>query len=714
MAPPLVMSVPSLSDYGFVQPRGGLARDADEAVALGSQIGYPVALKIVSPDILHKTDIGGVELGLDSEEDVRAAFGRLLTAARAHTPEARLEGLWVEEMVTRGFEIIIGLKRDDQFGPVIMFGLGGIFTELLEDVSFRVLPIDPEDARQMVTETRGARMLQGYRGQPPVATTSVVDLLLAAARLGRDLGDRLDSVDLNPIRVWEGEHRVLDYKVVTRDQRVRPPARAASGTGGGAEPSTGPGSAPLGELGARDADTSHLATFFQPRSVALVGASATRGKIGYAVLDSLAKHQYQGVVFPVNPTKDSLMGLETYPTLSAIPRPVELVVCTIDLAAVPELVRECAARGVHNLVVVSGGGKELGGERAVLEAEIRRLSRDLGVRVIGPNCIGVFDGTTRLDTFFQPQERMTRPPAGPVAMLSQSGTVGIAFLEDAASFGVSKFVSYGNRVDVDEADLLTFLGEDPDTGFIALYVEGFENGRGFLQAAKRVTEYKPVVIFKAGRTPSAARAALTHTGFFAGSYKVVEGAFRQAGLIAVDSYEELVAVSKALALQSRARGNRVAMIGNGIGTTVQALDILAEAGLELAILAQATIDRLSEIYPSFYIVQNPLDVTGSGTSTDYAIGIQALLDDPGVDIVMPWMVFQDAPLGEDIPEKLGRLNRAASKPILGAATGGAFTHGISAEIEAQGVPMFQSVREWVAAARGLASGVRSSQSTRPS
>ncbi len=417
-----------------------------------------------------------------------------------------------------------------------------------------------------------------------------------------------------------------------------------------------------------------------------MGASATPGKIGHAVLDSLAKHQYAGEVFPVNPSKKSILGLATYPSLSSIPRPVELVVCTVDLAAVPGLIRECAARGVHNLVVVSGGGKELGGDRAALEAEIRSLARDLGVRVIGPNCIGVFDGTTRLDTFFQPQKRMTRPPAGPVAMLSQSGTVGIAFLEDAASFGVSRFVSYGNRVDVDEADLLDFLGDDPDTGVIALYVEGFENGRGFLDAARRVTERKPLVVFKAGRTPSAAQAALSHTGFFAGTHKVVEGAFRQAGVIGVDSYEELVAVSKALALQPRAKGNRVAMIGNGIGTTVQALDILGAFDLELATLAPTTIARLAEVYPSFYVVQNPLDVTGSGTSGDYEIGIQMLLDDPGVDIVMPWMVFQDAPLGEDIPEKLDHLNQAATKPILAAATGGEFTQLISAENRGPGDP----------------------------
>jgi 3-hydroxypropionyl-CoA synthetase (ADP-forming) len=451
-------------------------------------------------------------------------------------------------------------------------------------------------------------------------------------------------------------------------------------------------------------DVSHLDTFFSARSVAVIGASATPGKIGYAVLESLTKFEYQGKVYPVNPGRDHILDLPTYPSLRAIPGPVELVVCTVDLAAVPGLIRECAALDVHNLVVVSGGGKELGGDRAAIEAEVRRLSRELNVRVIGPNCIGVFDGKTRLDTFFQPQSRMSRPPFGRVAMMSQSGTVGIAFLEDMVSGGVSRFVSYGNRADVDEADLLSFFADDPETGIVALYVEGFEDGRRFLDAAAEAAARKPVVIFKSGRTPSAAKAALTHTGFLAGSYKVAAGAFRQAGLIAVDSYEELVAVSTALAMQPQAAGARVAMIGNGIGTTVQALDILGDAELELAALAPATLDHLAGIYPSFYVVANPLDVTGSGSSADYEAGIRALLDDPGVDIVMPWMVFQDAPLNDDIPEKLGRLNRSATKPILCGATGGNFTHMMARAIEAQGVPVFRSVHDWVAAARGLAAG----------
>lgn len=667
---------PSLSSYGFVFPRSGLATDEEQAARIAGAIGYPVALKMVSSDIMHKTDVGGVELDVGSDDEVRRVCRRIRESVASRAPHARVDGIRVEEMVSRGIEVIIGLKDDAQFGPVIMFGLGGIFTELLDDVSLRVLPIEEIDAREMLSEIRGAGILRGYRGRPAVSEDMLVRLLLQAGALAADLGSDLGSVDLNPVAVWGDEHRVLDFK----------------------------SSPPVDRKAAhrRDVDTRHLETFFKARSVAVIGASATPGKIGYAVLESLAKHEYGGRVYPVNPGRDCILGLPAYPSLSAIPERVDLVVCTVDLALVPGLMKECATLGTHNLVVVSGGGKELGGERAAVEAEIRRLARELDVRVVGPNCIGVFDGRTRLDTFFQPQERMIRPPAGPVAMMSQSGTVGIAFMEDMAAVGMSSFVSYGNRADVDEADLLTYLAEDPDTRVIALYVEGFENGRGFLEAARRAAARKPVVIFKSGRTDSAGKAALTHTGFLAGSYKVAEAAFRQAGLIAVDSYEELVAVSKALAMQPVAAGPRVAMIGNGIGTTVQALDILSQYGLQLATLSPDTLRGLTNVYPSFYVIQNPLDVTGSGSSADYDVGIQALLADPGVDIVMPWMVFQDVPLDDDIPEKLGRLNRETDKPIICGATGGPFTARMSALIEAEGVPVFSAVRDWVAAARGLA------------
>jgi 3-hydroxypropionyl-CoA synthetase (ADP-forming) len=666
-----------IEDYGFLRPRVAIASGADQAADLASQIGFPVVLKIVSPDILHKTDVGGVVLGCDSAQAVRGAYNSVVQSVREKAPQARIDGISIEEQVASGVEVVIGLNNDPQFGPVIMFGLGGIFLELLHDVSFRVLPITEDDARSMIQEIKGRPILDGYRGQQQVSTEMLVGLLMQAGRLGMDLADRLDAVDLNPIAVWGNQHRVLDAKVLLRP--TPEPLRTAP------------------------ANTNHLPLFFSADSVALVGASDTPGKIGNAVLDSLAKHGYAGKVFPINPTRATTMGIKTYPSLSAIPEPVDLVVVTVSLAAVPEIIRECASKGVHGMVIISGGGKELGGDSRELESSIRRLAKENDVRVVGCNCIGVFDGKTRLDTFFQVHERMLRPKLGPIAMISQSGTVGAAFLEAVAGVGISRFVSYGNRIDVDEADLLAFLADDPETRVIACYIEGLEDGRKFLASARLATQKKPVVVFKSGRSPQAARASLSHTGFFGGTYGVSLGAFRQAGIIAVDSIEELSAAAKALAMQPRAQGKRVAMISNGAGSMVQAMDLFESFGLWTPPLAQETVDALRKVYPPYYLVQNPVDVTGSATSADYEVGIRALLNDPGIDIVMPWFVFQDTPLDEGILDALGRLTRESPKPIVVGAMGGPYTLEMVQAVEERGVPAYLTVREWVTAARALAS-----------
>jgi 3-hydroxypropionyl-CoA synthetase (ADP-forming) len=669
--------------YGFLSPRSQIAHSGDEAAALATAIGFPVVLKVVSPDIVHKTDVGGVALGLDSPEAVRAAYARMIAAVRDKAPEARIDGIRVEEMCQEGVEIIIGLINDGQFGPSVMVGMGGIFTEVLHDVSFRVLPISRDDARAMIGELRGHVLLEGYRGQPAVSREMLLDLLMKASVMGLDLADRLGYVDFNPILVWDDQHRVLDAKISLRSERV--------------------------PLTHREPDTSHLDTFFGAKSVALVGASATPGKIGNAVLDSLSKHDYRGRVYPVNPTRREIMGLKAYRSLSSIQDDVDLVVVTVALAKVPDIIRECATKAVHNMVIVSGGGKELGGEGEEIEATIKRLAEESDVRVIGPNCIGVFDGGARLDTFFQVHERMTRPSKGSIGVLTQSGTVGAAFLEAMSDVGISKFISYGNRADVDEADIVAYLGDDPGTKVIVCYVEGLGDGRKFIFTAREVAERKPVVIFKAARTHQAARASISHTGFFGGTYEVCRGAFKQAGLIAVDSLEELCAVAKALALQPPAMGLRVGMISNGAGTVVQAIDFLPEYGLELIPLAAGSVERLRQVFPPYFLVQNPIDVTGSATSAEYEIGIDVLLDDPHVDIIMPWFVFQDTPLDEGIVRVLGACCKRRRKPILAGAMGGDYTQRMSRLIEGEGVPVYHSVRDWVSAAKGLAHGRKSKE-----
>jgi 3-hydroxypropionyl-CoA synthetase (ADP-forming) len=666
-----------LEEYGFIRPRRATAQTPGEAGQVAREIGFPVALKVASADIIHKVDVGGVQLNLFNEQQVKAAYRQIMQNVKDRAAHAAVSGVEVEEMCTGGVEIFIGLINDAQFGPSITFGLGGIFVEVLDDVSYRVLPIQRSDAEAMIAEIKGQKILNGYRGLPAVSHPMLVDLIMRAAKLGMDLSPHLDSVDLNPIMVWENDYRVLDAKILLRDQK-------------NISLETQP-------------NTRHLDKFFHAGSVALVGASGTPGKIGNSVMDSLTCHEYRGEVYPINPERVEVMGLKAYPSIASLPKPVDLVVVTVALKLVPEILTQCAQQDIHNVVIISGGGKELGVQSQELEATIARMAKELDIRIVGPNCIGIFDGKSRLDTFFQVWDRLLRPPAGPIALVTQSGTVGGAFLE-MASLGISKQVSFGNRVDVDESDLIAYLADDDETKVITCYVEGLANGRKFLETVRQVAKRKPVLIQKGGRSERGARASISHTGFFGGRYGLFCGAMKQAHGILLDSIEELYAAASAVVMQPLARGRKVALISSGAGTMVQALDLLPEYGLELASLSVETIEGLKKVYPPFYIVQNPLDVTGSATCEDYRRGIEALLKDPKVDIVMPYFVFQNTPLEETIVSALFDLSKATDKPIICAAMGGPYARKMSSAIEAVSIPVYGTVREWVAAAKGVAYG----------
>jgi 3-hydroxypropionyl-CoA synthetase (ADP-forming) len=356
------------------------------------------------------------------------------------------------------------------------------------------------------------------------------------------------------------------------------------------------------------------------------------------------------------------------------------------------------------MVIISGGGKELGGERAAIEKRIQDKSRELNIRIIGPNCIGIFNGENRLDCAFQGHLRMLRPKQGNVAFLSQSGTVGIAFMETSDAFGLSKMISYGNRSDVDEADMIHYLAQDPNTNVIGLYVEGLGDGRKFMNAAKNVIKehQKPIVVFKNGRSTKGAKQAASHTGSLGGSFAVISGAFEQTGIISVDSYEELTSALKALTWQPVPKGNKIAMVTNGAGPIIAAIDNFERLNLELAQLSDQTMKSFKEHYPATYVIGNPCDVTGSASADDYRFAIQSFLDDPNVDIIMPWFVFQDDPLEEKIVDILADFQKQKKKPIIVGAMGGPFTEKLSKKIEAFNIPVYQSVITWITAAGSLA------------
>lgn len=667
-----------LTAYGIKVPMYALVKTESEAAEKAKKIGFPLVAKVVSPEILHKTDVMGVRVGLSSEAEVIETFADMQERL---SKRYEIKGILLEKMVPSGIELIVGLQNDPQFGPVIMFGMGGINTEIFKDISFRVLPIAKEDAREMIEDLRGKQLLKGFRGVEAVDIDMLCTALVNIGDLGTDMAAYYESIDFNPVIAYPHDYYVVDAKIILKD---KPYAEAISRS---------------------QPDSSFMDVFFNARSIALIGASPERGKVGNSVFESLVKHEYKGKVFPVNAKGyPEIMGIKAYRSLEDINEQVEVVVVTVDLRFVPDLLKICGKKNIHNMVIISGGGKELGGERAAIEQEIKEISSQLKIRIIGPNCIGMFNGENRLDCAFQGHERMIRPRNGHVAFLSQSGTVGIAFMETADSFGMSKMISYGNRSDVDEADMIWYLSEDPQTKVIGLYVEGLGDGRKFMNTAKKVIHEakKPVIVFKNGRTTRGAKQAMSHTGSLGGSYAVVKGALDQAGIISVNSYEELTGSLKALIWQPVPNGNRVAMVSNGAGPVIAAIDHFEELGLVVAEISEATKKAFKEHYPPTYVIGNPCDITGSANADDYRFAIQTFIDDPNVDIIMAWFVFQDDPLEASIVDVLAEFQKNKKKPILVGAMGGPFTQRISNEIEDRNVPVYPSVTSWVAAAGSLA------------
>jgi 3-hydroxypropionyl-CoA synthetase (ADP-forming) len=667
-----------LTEYGVKVPKYDLAKSSADAEKMAEAVGFPLVAKIVSPQILHKTDVKGVKVGITNASQAREAFddmhGRL-------SKQYNVKGVLLEKMAAPGgIELIVGLQNDPQFGPVIMVGIGGIYTEIFKDVSFRVLPISKDDAKEMIEDLKGNKILKGFRGMAPVNMDMLADALAGIGKFGTEMAPYYESIDFNPVIFYEKDYVVVDAKILLKD---KPDLEVISK----AQP-----------------NSEFMDLFFNAKSVALVGASPEAGKVGNSVLESLVKHEYKGKVYPVNAKGyPEIMGIKAYKNLEEIPDKVDIVVVTVDLKFVPDLLKSASKKDIHNFVVISGGGKELGGERAAIESQVKELSKQLRIRIIGPNCIGMFNGQNRLDCAFQGHARMIRPKNGSVAFLSQSGTVGIAFMESADSFGMSKMISYGNRSDVDEADMIWYLSEDPQTKVIGLYVEGLGDGRKFMNTAKRVMKerQKPIVVFKNGRTARGAKQAASHTGSLGGTYGVVKGALDQAGVIPVDSYEELTACLKALSWQPVPNGGRVAMVTNGAGPIIAAIDNFERLGLQVAEISDQTKKAFKEHYPPTYVIGNPCDITGSANADDYRFAIQTFMDDPNVDIIMPWFVFQDDPLEETIVDVLAEFQKQKKKPILVGAMGGPFTKNISQRIEDANVPVYHSVIEWVTAAGAL-------------
>lgn len=444
-----------------------------------------------------------------------------------------------------------------------------------------------------------------------------------------------------------------------------------------------------------------LHRLFNPRSVAVVGASERAGTVGRAVLENLLA-TFKGEILPVNYKYDSVLGLRCYRSVRDLPKAPDLAVVAVPAGSTPEVVRDLCGLGTRVSIVVSAGFKETGPEGAKLEAELVSAARSCGMRILGPNCLGVYDPWSGLDTIFNPNDRQAKPGAGGVAFLSQSGALGAAILDwlAEAGIGLSKFVSYGNAADIKEWELVEYLAEDPRTTVIAMYVEGVEDGRRFMESVRKaVARSKPVVVLKGGKTEAGGRAATSHTGSLAGRGEVFASAVRQAGAVTVDGLEELISVLKLFARGMIPKGRRVGIVTNGGGAGVLAVDSVESLGLDLARLAASTTEQLRRVLPPAASTSNPVDILGDAPPERYAAAVEAVANDPNVDSVIVIALMQSPAFD---PRKFAELIKGVrglrGKPVALVAPGGSYTVEHSRELEKElSVPYYRTPEEAVRA-----------------
>ena len=415
-----------------------------------------------------------------------------------------------------------------------------------------------------------------------------------------------------------------------------------------------------------------LDVFFKPESVAIVGASPKREKLGYAVIENLIRMKYPGKIYPVNPNYSEIQGLKAYPNAKELPETVDVGVILVPAEATVEVLRELVDTGVRRVVIVTGGFSELDKKGAKWQQEIAEISKNLGVRIIGPNTTGIVSTPGRFTTTF------TRGAVkrGSVAYIAQTGIFGglvSSWISTREAFGISRIIGLGNKVDVDDADALEYLENDPETKVVIIHIEGLKDGRRFLEVAKRVSRKKPILTLKSGRTPAGVKASYSHTASLAANDAIVDAAFKQAGVIRVDDYLDLLNYAKAFAFQEPPQGKRVGIASISGGLGVMTADACERMGLEVARFTDRTLGKLREVSPPIIEVGNPYDIWPSistvGANSAYRVGINAMMEDQNVDAILAGFGPAEGIELEDPSVISCASRRNPNKPILAYAIG---------------------------------------------
>jgi len=632
--------------YGIPVPQEGVAVSATEAAKLATSMGFPVVMKIVSPDILHKTEAGGVMVGVKTAEDVEKSYATILANAKKYKADAKIDGVQVQQMLLGGQEVIIGAVTDDSFGKLVAFGLGGVLVEVLKDITFRLAPATKADALSMLDGIQAHEMLKGVRGSDPANRDAIADIIVKVSELIADFPE-ITEMDLNPVFATKSNAIAADVRIVV--DFAPKPARPRPN---------------------HDDIVRQMNRIMKPKAVAVIGASAEAGKIGNSVMKNLINGGYKGEIYPIHPKADEILGKKVYKSVHDVPGEIDIAVFAIPASLVAPALIQCGEKKVVGAILIPSGYAETGNMAG--QEEIQAIGQKYGIRLMGPNIYGFYYTPANLCATFCTAYDVQ----GKAALSSQSGGIGMAIIgfSRSAKMGVSAIVGLGNKSDIDEDDLLTFFEQDDNTGIIAQHCEDLKDGRAFAEVANRVSKKKPIVVLKAGRTSAGAKAASSHTGALAGNDKIYEDVFNQCGVIRARSLREMLEFARGIPVLPTPKGENVVIITGAGGSGVLLSDACTDNKLSLMTIPPDLDAAFRKFIPPFGAAGNPIDITGGEPPITYVNTVKLGLEDPRIHalilgywhtIVTPPMVFAR----NMVEVKNAMKEQGIEKPIVASLAG---------------------------------------------
>ncbi len=646
-------------------PKEALSKNAAEAAKLAGKIGFPVVLKIVSPQILHKTEAGGVIVGVKTPQEAQKGFAAIVANAKKYDRKAKIEGVQVQQMVGGGHEVIIGAVTDPSFGKLVAFGMGGVLVEVLKDVTFRLAPVSREDALGMIDGIKAAEILKGVRGGEGVNRNALAGLIENVSKLIADFPE-IAELDLNPVFASKKGAVAADVRILLDwtppVERYRP---------------------------SQSEIIAQMNRIMHPKTLAVIGASAEEGKIGNSVMKNLINGGYKGQILPIHPSASEIMGHKVYKSVKDVPGAIDVAVFCIPAKFVAGALIEVGEKKIAGAILIPSGFAETGNVEG--QKEIQTIGRKYGVRLMGPNIYGYYYTPENLcATFCTPYDYK-----GGAALSSQSGGIGMAIIgfSRSAKMGVSAIVGLGNKSDLDEDDLLTFFEQDPNTKVVAMHCEDLKDGRSFAEVATRVSKKKPIVMLKAGRTAAGAKAAGSHTGALAGNDKIYDDVLRQSGVIRAPGLRDLLDYARGLQKLPTPKGENVVIITGAGGSGVLLSDACVDNGLDLMKMPPDLDQAFRKFIPPFGASGNPVDITGGEPPKTYQNTIRLGLEDPRIHalilgywhtIVTPPMVFSKLVI-EVVDEFRAR---GIEKPIVASLAGDVQVEQAAEQLYDHGIPAY--------------------------